>query len=200
MIEPITLARPYARAAFQFAVDNGAVDSWHQALVTVAAVVAEPSVAKVLDDPATTASQRAATVATVLGDDIPTGVTQFVSVMAENHRLALAGEVATLFAELRSALDAAANVTVTSAFDVADATIEQLAASLTTKLGKTVEMTVETDASLIGGAIIRAGDMVIDGSVRGRLQKLATALKSSKARFVLVLGRGLQSRPSCGLC
>lgn len=178
MIEPITLARPYARAAFQFAVDNGAVDSWHQALVTVAAVVAEPSVAKVLDDPATTTSQRAATVATVLGDDIPTGVTQFVSVMAENHRLALAGEVATLFAELRSALDAAANVTVTSAFDVADATIEQLAASLTTKLGKTVEMTVETDASLIGGAIIRAGDMVIDGSVRGRLQKLATALKS----------------------
>ena len=178
MIEPITLARPYARAAFQFAVDNGAVDSWHEALVTVAAVVAEPSVAKVLDDPATTASQRAQTVATVLGDDLPTGVTQFVSVMAENHRLALAGEVATLFAELRSALDAAANVTVTSAFDVVDATIEQLAASLTTKLGKTVEMTVETDASLIGGAIIRAGDMVIDGSVRGRLHKLATALKS----------------------
>ena len=178
MIEPITLARPYARAAFQFAVDNGAVDSWHEALVTVAAVVAEPSVAKVLDDPATTASQRAQTVATVLGDDLPTGVTQFVSVMAENHRLTLAGEVATLFAELRSALDAAANVTVTSAFDVADATIEQLAASLKTKLGKTVEMTVETDASLIGGAIIRAGDMVIDGSVRGRLHKLATALKS----------------------
>lgn len=178
MIEPITLARPYARAAFQFAVDNGAVDSWHEALVTVAAVVAEPSVAKVLDDPATTASQRAQTVATVLGDDLPTGVTQFVSVMAENHRLTLAGEVATLFAELRSALDAAANVTVTSAFDVADATIEQLAASLTTKLGKTVEMTVEIDASLIGGAIIRAGDMVIDGSVRGRLHKLATALKS----------------------
>ena len=178
MIEPITLARPYARAAFQFAVDNGAVDSWHEALVTVAAVVAEPSVAKVLDDPATTASQRAQTVATVLGDDLPTGVTQFVSVMAENHRLTLAGEVATLFAELRSALDAAANVTVTSAFDVADATIEQLAASLTTKLGKTVEMTVETDASLIGGAIIRAGDMVIDGSVRVLLHKLATALKS----------------------
>jgi F-type H+-transporting ATPase subunit delta len=178
VIEPITLARPYARAAFQFAVDNGAVDSWHEALVTLAAVVAEPSVAKVLDDPATTASQRAQTVATVLGDDLPTGVTQFVSVMAENHRLTLATEVATLFAELRSALDAAANVTVTSAFDVADATIEQLAASLTTKLGKTVEMTVETDASLIGGAIIRAGDMVIDGSVRGRLQKLATALKS----------------------
>jgi len=178
VIEPITLARPYARAAFQFAVDNGAVDSWHEALVTVAAVVAEPSVAKVVDDPATTASQRAQTVATVLGDDLPTGDTQFVSVMAENHRLTLATEVATLFAELRSALDAAANVTVTSAFDVADATIEQLAASLTTKLGKTVEITVETDASLIGGAIIRAGDMVIDGSVRGRLHKLATALKS----------------------
>jgi F-type H+-transporting ATPase subunit delta len=99
------------------------VDSWHQALLTVAAVVAEPSVAKVLDDPATTAPQRAATVATVLGDDIPAGVAEFVSVMAENHRLGLSGEVARLFAELRSALDAAANVTVTSAFDVADATV-----------------------------------------------------------------------------
>ena len=178
MIEPTTLARPYARAAFQFAVDNSAVDSWHQALLAVAAVVAEPSVAKVLDDPATTAPQRAATVVTVLGDDIPAGVAEFVSVMAENHRLGLSGEVARLFAELRSALDAAANVTVTSAFAVADATVEQLAASLTAKLGKTVDMTVETDASLIGGAIIRAGDMVIDGSVRGRLHKLATALKS----------------------
>lgn len=178
MIEPTTLARPYARAAFQFAVDNSVVDSWHQALLAVAAVVAEPSVAKVLDDPATTAPQRAATVVTVLGDDIPGGVAEFVSVMAENHRLGLSGEVARLFAELRSALDAAANVTVTSAFDVADATVEQLAASLTAKLGKTVDMTVETDASLIGGAIIRAGDMVIDGSVRGRLHKLATALKS----------------------
>lgn len=178
MIEPTTLARPYARAAFQFAVDNSVVDSWHQALLAVAAVVAEPSVAKVLDDPATTAPQRAATVVTVLGDDIPAGVAEFVSVMAENHRLGLSGEVARLFAELRSALDAAANVTLTSAFDVADATVEQLAASLTAKLGKTVDMTVETDASLIGGAIIRAGDMVIDGSVRGRLHKLATALKS----------------------
>ena len=178
MIEPTTLARPYARAAFQFAVDNSVVDSWHQALLAVAAVVAEPTVAKVLDDPATTAPQRAATVVTVLGDDIPAGVAEFVSVMAENHRLGLSGEVAKLFAELRSALDAAANVTVTSAFDVADATVEQLAASLTAKLGKTVDMTVETDASLIGGAIIRAGDMVIDGSVRGRLHKLATALKS----------------------
>ena len=101
MIEPTTLARPYARAAFQFAVDNSVVDDWHQALVTIVAVVAEPSVAKVLDDPATTASQRAKTVVTVLGDDIPVGIAQFVGVMAENHRLALASEVARLFAELR---------------------------------------------------------------------------------------------------
>jgi F-type H+-transporting ATPase subunit delta len=109
---------------------------------------------------------------------MPSGMAQFVSVMAENHRLALASEVAALFAELKSALDAAANVTVTSAFDVPSATLEQLSTSLTSKLGKTVDMTVETDPSLIGGAIIRAGDMVIDGSVRGRLHKLATALKS----------------------
>jgi len=178
VIEPTTLARPYARAAFQYAVENGAVDSWHGALETLAAVVADPTVAKALDDPASTGIQRADIVSAVLGDDIPTGVAQFVTVMAENHRLTLAAEVAALFAELKSVLDAAANVTVTSAFDVPEATLEQLSATLTTKLGKTVDMTVETDPSLIGGAIIRAGDMVIDGSVRGRLHKLATTLKS----------------------
>ena len=178
MIEPTTLARPYARAAFQHAVDSGAVDSWYGALQTLAAVVAEPTVGAVLDDPASTALQRADTVSAVLGDNIPSGVAEFVVVMAENHRLKLAADVALLYAELKSALDAAANVTVTSAFDVPGATLEQLSATLTTKLGKTVDMTVETDPSLIGGAIIRAGDMVIDGSVRGRLQKLATTLKS----------------------
>jgi len=178
VIEPTTLARPYARAAFQYAVENGAVDSWHGALETLAAVVADPTVAKALDDPASTGIQRADIVSAVLGDDIPAGVAQFVTVMAENHRLTLAAEVAALFAELKSVLDAAANVTVTSAFDVPEATLEQLSATLTTKLGKTVDMTVETDPSLIGGAIIRAGDMVIDGSVRGRLHKLATTLKS----------------------
>ena len=98
--------------------------------------------------------------------------------MSENQRLALVGHVAVLFAELKASLDAAAKVTVTSAFDVADMTLEQLSASLSAKLGKTVDMTVEIDSSLIGGAIIRAGDMVVDGSVRGRLHKLATALKS----------------------
>ena len=178
MIEPTTLARPYARAAFQFAIDNGSVDQWHDTLGMLAAVVAEPAVAKVLDDPATTAAQRASTVIAVLGADAPAGVAQFVAVMSENQRLALVGHVAVLFAELKASLDAAAKVTVTSAFDVADMTLEQLSASLSAKLGKTVDMTVEIDSSLIGGAIIRAGDMVVDGSVRGRLHKLATALKS----------------------
>lgn len=178
MIEPTTLARPYARAAFQYAVDNGVVDTWHEALVTLASVVANTTVADLLDDPASTAMQRVETVSAVLGDDIPTGVAQFVAVMAENHRLMLAAEVAIIFGELKSALDAAASVTVTSAFDIPGETLEQLSATLTTKLGKTVDMTVETDPSLIGGAIIRAGDMVIDGSVRGRLHKLATTLKT----------------------
>ena len=88
MIEPTTLARPYARAAFQYAVDNGAVDSWHGALEILAAVVADPTVAEVLDDPASTAAQRADTVAAVLGDDIPAGVAQFVAVMERVQNLA----------------------------------------------------------------------------------------------------------------
>jgi F-type H+-transporting ATPase subunit delta len=83
-----------------------------------------------------------------------------------------------LFAELKAALDAAAQVAVTSAFDVPDDTAALLSKTLSERLGKTVDMTVETDPSLLGGAIIKAGDLVIDGSVRGRLHKLSTALKS----------------------
>lgn len=178
MIEPTTLARPYARAAFQFAVDNTAVDVWYEALQLLTAVVVEPSVACILDDPASTAVQRAETVSAVLGDDAPVGLAQFIAVLAENHRLSLTGEVTRLFAELKASLDAATNVTLTSAFDVDDATVEILSSALKAKLGKTVDMTVKTDSTLLGGAIIRAGDLVIDGSVRGRLHKLATALKS----------------------
>lgn len=178
MIEPTTLARPYARAAFQFAVDNTAVEAWYEALQVLTSVVAEPNVARILDDPASTAAQRAETVSLVLGNDAPEGLAQFVAVLSENHRLSLTGEVTRLFAELKASLDAAANVTLTSAFDVSDATIETLSSALKGKLGKTVDMTVKTDSTLLGGAIIRAGDMVIDGSVRGRLHKLATALKS----------------------
>ena len=87
MIEPTTLARPYARAAFQFAVDNTAVDVWYEALQVLTSVVAEPNVACILDDPASTAAQRAETVSAVLGNDAPVGLAQFVAVLSENHRL-----------------------------------------------------------------------------------------------------------------
>ena len=158
--------------------DNTAVDVWYEALQVLASVVAEPNVARILDDPASTAAQRAETVSAVLGNDAPEGLAQFVAVLSENHRLSLTGEVTRLFAELKASLDAATSVTLTSAFDVSDATVETLSSALKAQLGKTVDMTVKTDSTLLGGAIIRAGDMVIDGSVRGRLHKLATALKS----------------------
>lgn len=178
MLEPTTVARPYARAAFQYAVDQSQVDAWNDALQVLAVAVADPTVRAILDDPAHTAQQRAEAINALLGDSVPDGIPAMVSVMSENNRLALATEVAELFAELKAALDAAAKVVVTSAFDVPEDTATELAKTLSDRLGKTVDMAVDTDPSLLGGAIIKAGDLVIDGSVRGRLQKLATALKS----------------------
>ena len=178
MLEPTTVARPYARAAFQHAVDQSQVDAWNDALQVLAIAIDDVAVRSILDDPANTAQQRSDAINALLGDSVPAGMASLVSVMSENNRLGLAREVSALFAELKAALDAAAKVAVTSAFDVPDDTAALLSKTLSERLGKTVDMTVEIDPSLLGGAIIKAGDLVIDGSVRGRLHKLSTALKS----------------------
>jgi F-type H+-transporting ATPase subunit delta len=96
--------------------------------------------------------------------------------MADNGRLSLLLEISQQFAELKAAQEATVEVEVTSALDVSDTEAEQLANVMAKRLHRTVSITTKTDPSLLGGAVIRAGDLVIDGSVRGRLNKLAGAL------------------------
>ena len=106
MIEPRTLARPYARAAFEFARHAGALDAWVDGLNMAAAVSIEPEVRAVLSDPAKTADQRVAVLATVLGDALSKEVRGFLGIMAANGRLDLINETAALFAELKAAQEA----------------------------------------------------------------------------------------------
>jgi len=176
MIEPMTLARPYARAAFDYAVDVGALDAWSQALSHLAAVSRDIKVAAVLRDPAKTADARAGAIASLLDGDAPAGLANFLQVMADNGRLSLLLEISQQFAELKAAQEATVEVEVTSALDVSDTEAEQLANVMAKRLHRTVSITTRTDPSLLGGAVIRAGDLVIDGSVRGRLNKLAGTL------------------------
>jgi len=176
MAEPRTLARPYARAAFEYARQSGDLDGWSSALAVASAVSREAAMAVVLGDPGTTADQRAEKLAAVLGDALSDPVRAFLGIMAANGRLGLLPETAALFAELKAAQEASVNVEVISAFDVDDAALAEISEAMSRRFERTVSITSETDSTLVGGAVIRAGDMVIDGSVRGRLNKLAGTL------------------------
>ena len=176
MIEPMTLARPYARAAFDFAHGGEALEGWGKALDTLAAATTEIRVAAMLKDPATTAGDRAQALVGLLGEQTIPGLEAFLDVMADNGRLELLPEVAVQFTELKADLEATIKVEVTSARDVSDEELRQLSEAMAKRLSRSVSITTQTDPTLLGGAVIRAGDLVIDGSVRGRLDKLAGTL------------------------
>jgi len=176
MIEPTTLARPYARAAFEHARAAGHLAAWQTALSELAAITADPKVAAAMRDPNQTAAQRAMTLSGLAGEAVPSAVANLLAIMADNGRLALLPEVAMLFDQLKQAVESTVAVHVTSAYPLSDAETQQLADTMQEKLARSITLTSETDPSLLGGALIRADDLVIDGSVRGRLNKLAGTL------------------------
>tara|TARA_B100000214_G_scaffold197989_1_gene143307 strand:+ start:340 stop:876 length:537 start_codon:yes stop_codon:yes gene_type:complete len=176
MIEPTTLARPYARAAFEHARAAGDLAAWQTALSELAAITAEPKVAAAMRDPNQTAAQRAATLSGLAGEEVPPAVANLLAIMADNGRLSLLPEVAMLFDQLKQAVESTVAVHVTAAYPLSDAETQQLADTMQEKLARSITLTSETDPSLLGGALIRADDLVIDGSVRGRLNKLAGTL------------------------
>ena len=176
MIEPTTLARPYARAAFEHARTAGELAAWQTALSELAAITTQPKVAAAMRDPNQTAAQRASTLSSLAGDAVPTAVGNLLAIMSDNGRLSLIPEVATLFDQLKQAVESAVAVHVTSAYPLSDAETQQLTETMQEKLERSITLTSETDPSLLGGALIRADDLVIDGSVRGRLNKLAGTL------------------------
>lgn len=178
MAELTTVARPYAKAVFAEANDKSALDTWSEDLATLAAYAADADMAKVLVHPSLTADQRAQALTDVCGDKLNEAAKNLVAVLAENKRLALLPEIAELYEELKAQLQNTVDVVVTSAMELTDGQAEKLAAALKAKLQCDVRMTSEVDESLIGGAIIRAGDLVIDGTLIGKLSKLAEAMKS----------------------
>jgi len=177
MAELTTLARPYAKAAFEAAVEAGSLGDWSESLATVAAVVSEPAVRSALTSPSLTGEKQAQLVTELCGDEIIGQVKNFIAILAENKRIRLMPEIVTLFETLKANQEMKVDVNVISAFPLSDALQEKLAASLKAKLQREVVLHSETDKSLIGGAVIRAGDLVIDGSVRGKLAKLSESMK-----------------------
>ena len=136
----------------------------------------QPKVAALIVSPDKTGDQQAEAFGRLVEADVSASQQNFINVLAENDRLALLPEVFSLFTELKQALETSVAVEVVSAFELSEGDAATLTRALEKQLARSVSLTHQTDPALLGGAVIRAGDMVIDGSVRGRLAKLAGAL------------------------
>lgn len=173
MSQALTLARPYARAAFGLARDAGAFADWSGALGLAARVAADPQAAALLGHPAL---GRDDAVALLAADGAPQAFNDFLALLADNRRLALLPEIAGLYEELRAEAEHVVKAKVTSASALPAAELDGIKAALKKRFGREVEVEAAIDESLIGGAVIAAGDTVIDGSLRGKLSRLQASL------------------------
>ena len=173
MSQALTLARPYARAAFAIARDANALPAWSDALAFAARVAADPSVAALLGNPGLTQAD-ATTLLAPDGADALFG--NFLGLLFENRRLPLLPEIAGMFDELRFEAERVVKAKVTSAVPMPAAELDTIKAALKKRFGRDVEVETAVDESLIGGAVIDAGDVVIDGSLKGKLGRLQAAL------------------------
>ncbi|MEH6466099.1 MAG: F0F1 ATP synthase subunit delta [Porticoccus sp.] len=178
MAELSTLARPYAKAAFQYAADASDLQGWSDSLAVAAAVAAQDTVVKLLSSPSYTATQQAEKTIEVCGDALNEKSRSFVQVLAENRRLQLLPQIYQQFEVLKANREKTVEVSVVSASEISTEQQDKLASALSSKLEREVNMQVSIDDNLIGGIVVRAGDTVIDGSIRGRLAKLAEVLNS----------------------
>ena len=178
MADASTVARPYAKALFDLANGERKLAEWSAALSAAAAVVGDANARRALANPGFDDGARATLVGSVAsavkgGELLASGPGKnLLQVLAENDRLTALPEIAAQFDALKAEAENKVKVTVTAATQVDGSIAEQIKKALQQKLGRAVELTLAVDASLIGGAIIQADDMVIDGSVRTRLQRL----------------------------
>jgi F-type H+-transporting ATPase subunit delta len=176
MSQALTLARPYARAAFGIARDEAAFAPWSQALGFAAQVAADPRVAHLLGDPKLANADAVALLSPAATQAADASFARFLALLADNRRLALLPEIAGLYEQLRNDAERVVKATVTSATALPASELDGIKAALKRRFGREVEVEAAVDASLIGGAVIDAGDVVIDGSLKGKLERLQAAL------------------------
>ena len=176
MADRATIARPYARAAFAHAREAKDFASWSKLLGSTAATVGDERVARLLNHPLVTGEQLVALLVEVSRKAAGEAGRNFLRTLAENRRLGLLPEIAAQFEVLRAEVEGVIDVEVVAAREIAAPQKKRLEAALEKRLGREVRMQIKLDDSLLGGAIVRAGDLVIDGSLKGRLARLDSAL------------------------
>jgi F-type H+-transporting ATPase subunit delta len=171
-----TAARPYANAVYDIANETGALQSWGDALANLAKVVANEQMSELLDSPELGKKQKGDLLIQVLSDKLTQQQQNFVKLMAENGRLKLMADVLEQFEVARAKAENKVEAEVISAFELSEQQTNELVKTLKNKLGCDVTLTTTIDESLIGGVIIKAGDTIIDASMKSQLDSLALSL------------------------
>ena len=171
-----TAARPYANAVYDLAKETGALDSWSDALSNLAAVIADEAMQKLLSSPDTGAQEKSDLIIQILGDRLTEQQQNLVKLMAENGRLMSMSNVLDQFEVARAKAENKIDAEVISAFELTAEQTDELANTLKNKLGCEITLTTSIDESLIGGVVIKAGDTIIDASMKSQLDSLAISL------------------------
>jgi len=171
-----TLARPYAKAAFELAQDEQALGRWDDMLSLASSIATDDSMAKLLDSPDVSNAQVVSIITDSAGEAFDGRFRDFLSVLAANGRLPLLPYITTLYRRLRDKAEKRLSVKVVSAIALDEDQAGRMRDALTRRFDCEIELKNEIDAEVIGGAVVYAGDQVIDGSLRGRLQKLSNSL------------------------
>jgi F-type H+-transporting ATPase subunit delta len=176
MAETVTIARPYAEAAFKLAREQNQLEPWSQMLGLLDAVVRDADVGRCIADPNVSAQQLESLILGVCGDRLDGAGRNFVQVLVHNNRLPLLPEICAMFERLRLEQEGVLEAEIYSAFAIDDAQVAQLVKKLESKYQRKVRAQVSVDSTLIGGIKIVVGDNVVDATVRGKLDAMSTAL------------------------
>lgn len=178
MINTHTLARPFARAAFEFAKTANQVDAWFTMLELAACALEQPVVVQELGKPTLTRAHKADLLSNLLAGKIDETFSNFLHIVGEHDRLSLLPTICELYKDYKLEAERVVDAEIETAFELSDEQLQKITAALSKRLERTVKAKQTVNAALIGGLTIRAGDLVIDSSVRGRLDKLAEAMNS----------------------
>ena len=172
-----TMSRPYAVAAFRQASEEGKIAEWADMLSALSTICEDATMKGLISNPKVDRAGLESLLLDVGGGSFSDTGKNFVRLLVENGRLDLTAEIERQFANERAAVEGRRDVTVISAYELSDAERDNLAGKIAKRLGVEVDLQVEIDQSLIGGVVIRAGDVVIDASLRGRLNQLSQAVQ-----------------------
>ena len=172
MLEKATIARPYANAAFEQALEEGKLAEWSDSLNLLGVIISDENMSGVINNPKLSSDGLYQFIIDIAGDKLTQSAKNFIRILIDAERIGLASEVFNIFEQMKAAAEGISEVDVISAYPLDDAQVSSISESISKRLGKKIDVNTEEDKDLIGGVVIRAGDSVIDASLRGRLKEL----------------------------